>query len=118
VSTPYDSTATPIAVTVYTREPPPQGDDVAVIRMVPPVHDHPAGVECVACAAAGDIRARLFDLLASVRTGGRPPFASVAIDARDLSDPQPVIDRLSPTSPAVGLRDFTVMRSFRLAGVV
>jgi G3E family GTPase len=106
-------------VTIVTSDAvPPQPDDVAVIRLQPALHEHPQGQECVACAAAGDIRAMLFDLLASARAGGRTPFSSVVIDASRLADPQPVIARLDPASPAVGLRDFTVAKSFHLSRVI
>jgi hypothetical protein len=118
MTTPFDKASASYEVTVVTSDAvPPQPDDVAVIRIAPTLHDHPQGSECIACAAAGDVRAMLFDLLASVRAGGRKPFGRVIIDASRLRDPQPVIDRLSPQSPAVGLRDFTVARSFHLARV-
>ncbi|HQZ13723.1 MAG TPA: hypothetical protein PK286_12650 [Devosia sp.] len=119
MTTPYDTTNAAIGVTIVTSDAAiPQSGDVAVIRLEPSLHQHAAGSECVACAARGDVRAMLFDLLASARAGFRQPFTSVVIDASRLANPQPVIDRLSPQSPAVGMRDFTVAKSFRLTGVI
>lgn len=119
MSTPFDKATSSIGVTVVTSDAVgDQPDDVALIRLQPALHQHPLGQECVACAAVGDVRAMLFDLLASARTGGRKPFSRVVIDASRLADPQPVIDRLDPGSPAVGLRDFTVAKSFHLSRVI
>lgn len=116
---PYARLARPIPVTVVTA--PIAGmttDDIAVIRMEPSHHDHAAGVECIACTAASDIRAVLFDLLQSAREGHRPMFTRVVVDASALPDPQDVIDRLTPGKlPALGLRDHAVARNFRLAEV-
>ena len=117
--TPFDRATSSIGVTVVTSDAvPDQPDDVAVLRLEPLLHEHPPGAECVACAARADIRAMLFDLLTSVRSGSRPPFARVVIDASRLRDPQPIIDRLDPHSPAIGLRDHTVARSFHLTRVI
>ena len=119
MSTPFDKATSSIGVTVVTSDA--VGDqpaDVALIRLEPALHDHPQGQECVACAAAGDVRAMLFDLLHQQRAGTRPPFSRVVIDASRLSDPQRIIDRLDPHSPAVGMRDFTVARSFHLSRVI
>ena len=116
---PFEPATTSIGVTVVTTGPvaaPPEG--VALIRLEPGLHEHPPGQECIACATAGDVRALLFDLLSESRAGTRPPFSRVVIDATRLRDPQPVIDRLDPSSPAVGLRDFTVARSFHLSAVI
>ena len=120
MSTPFARTSSSIAVTVVTSDAVPhqQEEGVAVIRLEPALHEHPPGQECVACAAAGDIRAILFDLLQEVRNGSRPSFSGVVIDASRLRDPQAIIDRLDPHTPATGLRDHTVVRSFHLARVI
>jgi hypothetical protein len=119
MATPYDKATSSIGVTIVTSDAvPPQPDDVAVITLEPALHEHPAGQECVACAAAGDIRAMLFDLLQEARNGNRKPFQRVVVDAHRLRDPQPIVDRLDPHSPAVGMRDFTVARSFHLTRVI
>ena len=119
MSTPFDRPSSSIAVTVVTSDAVgEQPDDVAVIRLRPGAHNHPPGQECVACSAAVDIRAMLFDLLQEVRSGQRKPLGSVIVDAHLLDEPQPVIDRLDPHAPAIGLRDHTVARSFHLARVI
>ena len=115
---PFARLPAPIPVTVTTS---PDGlaghDGTAVIVMQPSHHDHAAGVECIACATAADIRAALFDLLQAARDGQRPMFARVVVDAGALPDPQDVIDRLTPGKvPALGLRDHAVLRNFRLVG--
>jgi G3E family GTPase len=89
-----------------------------VIRLEPARHEHPPGQECIACATAGDVRAMLFDLLQEQRAGRHAPFSRVVIDASRLRNPQPIIDRLDPHAPAIGLRDHTVARSFHLVRVV
>jgi len=77
------------------------------------------GSECVACAARGDIRALLFDLLQRSREMGSDPLLSVVVDASQLSEVKPVIDRLQAgVVPAFGLRDHTVARSFHLSRVI
>jgi hypothetical protein len=117
--TPFDKASSSIGVTIVTSdEVPEQPDDVAVLRLEPALHDHPPGQECVACAAAADIRAMLFDLLQESRTGARKPFQRVIVDAHRLQNPQAIVDRLDPHSPAVGMRDFTVARSFHLTRVI
>jgi G3E family GTPase len=117
--TPFDKATSSIPVTIVTSDAvAEQPEDVALIRLEPALHEHPPGGECVACAARGDVRAMLFDLLASARAGGRKPFNRVVIDASRLRDPQPIIDRLDPHSPAIGLRDHTVAKSFHLTRVI
>ena len=118
-STPYAKLANPIPVTVVTTPVVGATDTgIAVVRIEPTHHDHAAGVECIACAAAADIRAILFDLLESARQGHRPAFSRVVVDASALPDPQDVIDRLTPGKlPALGLRDHAVARNFALAEV-
>lgn len=119
MSTPFDRATSSIGVTVVTSdEVPDQPGDVALIRLEPVLHDHPAGQECIACATAGDVRAMLFDLLQEARAGRRDRFTSVVIDAHRLRDPQRIVDRLDPHAPAVGLRDHTVARSFHLVRVI
>jgi len=118
---PYARLANPIPVTVVTNAAVAgtTADGIAVIRVEPSRHDHASGVECVACAAASDIRALLFDLLQSAREGHRPMFTRVVVDASALPDPSDVVDRLTPGKlPALGLRDHAVARNFRLVEVL
>jgi hypothetical protein len=117
--TPFDKATSSIGVTIVTSDAvPDQPEDVAVLRLEPALHEHPPGEECIACATRADVRAMLFDLLTEVRAGGRRPFSRVVIDASRLRDPQRVVDRLDPHSPAVGMRDFTVAKSFHLTRVI
>ena len=114
MGTPFDSASSSIPVTVVTN--------AAVLKFAEPgaarIHLEP-GAECVACAARGDIRALLFDLLQKSREPGNNPLISVVVDASDLRDPKPVIDRLERgVIPAFGLRDHTVARSFHLSRVI
>lgn len=119
MTTPFDRSTSSIGVTVVTSDAVgEQPESVAVLRLDPAPHNHPAGQECIACAAAVDVRAMLFDLLQQRRNGQRPPFEAVVIDAHALTDPQQVIDRLDPHAPAIGLRDHTVARSFHLSRVI
>lgn len=114
MTSPFTPLPRSVPVTVVTSGDLPPADTVLTLR--PALHEHAAGAECVACAAAGDIRAMLFDLLTETRTGGHAPLAGVVVDARALRDPQPIIDRLVPGRiPALGLRDHAVARSFHLA---
>ena len=116
--TPFDKATSSIPVTIVTHGPLPDRDDeTSLVRLAPALHDHAAGTECVACAAAGDLRALLFDVLTESRQQGRALHA-VMIDATAIADAQPVIDRLDPHSSAVGLRDHTVLRSFHLSRVI
>lgn len=116
--TPFDKATSSIPVTIVTRGPLPDRDDAtALIHLDPALHDHPPGGECPACAAAGDVRAMLFDVLTESRQERRPLHA-VVIDATAIGDTQPVIDRLDPHTSAVGLRDHTVLRSFHLSRVI
>lgn len=114
---PYGRLAKSIPVTVVAGEDavvrPAVG--VAIVRMEPPDHEHADGAPCVACAAHGDVRTLLFDLLERARLGLVPAFEAVVVDARG-SDLQTVIDRLVPgRQPAFGLRDHAVARNFHLA---
>jgi hypothetical protein len=81
-------------------------------------HVHEDDRYCPACAALGDVRAMLFDLLEAARQGLRSPFKSVLVDARTLPEIDKVIDALEGRLPARAMRDHTVARRFRLAGVV
>ena len=99
MGTPFDSASSSIPVTVVT--------DATALQFAEP------------CAARGDIRALLFDLLQKSREPGNNPLISVVVDASDLRDPKPVIDRLERgVIPAFGLRDHTVARSFHLSRVI
>jgi hypothetical protein len=120
MSTPYDKAASSIPVTVVTT---PGAEKYAppgakLLHLEPALHEHDAGTECVACAARGDIRAILFDLLQTSRAEQRP-LTAVVVDASDLNNAEPIIDRLEAgTVPAFGLRDHTVLRSFHLSRVI
>jgi hypothetical protein len=119
MSAPFAKAASSIPITLLTVGAlPPADEDVAVLTLQDQVHDHSGGVECAACVSAGDVRARLFDLLTEARLGMRKPFSRVVIDARALHDPKPVIDRLDPHAPAIAFRDHTVVRSFHLSRVI
>lgn len=118
MSSPFDPLPTSVPVTVVTHGRLPTDAGARVLHLEPALHDHMVGDECVACAARGDIRAILFDLLQSSRNDQRP-LTSVLVDASDLADAQPIIDRLERGKlPAFGLRDHTVAKSFHLAKVV
>jgi hypothetical protein len=119
VTTPYDGAPALIPVTVVTQGAVAAARGTAVLRLTPPLHDHTAGAECPACAARGDVRALLFDLLQAARAPGGTPLREVIVDASALADPQAVVERLERGRvPAFGLRDHTVARSFHLAKVV
>ena len=120
MSTPFDKASSSIPVTVVTSGGAASyaGPGDKLLHLEPALHEHDAGSECVACAARGDIRALLFDLLQSSRSEQRP-LTAVVVDASDLKDPKPVIDRLEAgIVPAFGLRDHTVARSFHLSRVI
>lgn len=116
--TPFDKATSSIPVIIVTHGPMPVRDeDSALIHLDPALHDHAPGSECVACAAAGDVRAMLFDLLTESRQEKRR-LQSVIIDARDVKDTLPIVARLDPHTSAIGLRDHTVLRSFHLSRVI
>ena len=120
MSTPFDKASSSIPVTVVTTPGalPFAEAGAQRLHLEPALHEHDPGTECVACAARGDIRALLFDLLQKSRAEQRP-LTSVVVDASDLKDAKPVIDRLETgTVPAFGLRDHTVLRSFHLSRVI
>lgn len=74
---------------------------------------------CMCCSAGSDVRASLYDLHALARMRLSRPFARAVVETTGLADPAPVINQLIPGgTPAVGLRDYTVARTFELAGVV
>jgi G3E family GTPase len=121
MATPFDRASSSIPVTVVTTLGAERYADpgAAVLRLDPALHEHEPGSGCVACAARGDIRAMLFDLLQASRQPGSNPVLSVVVDASALADPKPVIDRLEQgVVPAFGLRDHTVARSFHLSRVI
>ena len=120
MSTPFDKATSSIGVTIVTSDAvAEQPDDVAVIHLEPALHEHEPGSECIACAARGDVRALLFDLLQRSRAPEENPVLSVVVDASRLANPKPVIDRLQRgVVPAFGLRDHTVARSFHLSRVI
>src|SRR5262245_47649677 len=119
MSTPFEPAASSIPVTVVTHGATPTEPGARVLHLEPALHEHEPGSECVACAARGDIRALLFDLLQRSREPGNNPVLSVIVDASDLRDAKPVIDRLEKgVVPAFGLRDHTVARSFHLSRVI
>ena len=120
MSTPFDKAASSIPVTVVTTAGAGKYASVGakLLHLDPALHEHEAGNECVACAARGDIRAMLFDLLQTSRSEQRP-LTAVVVDASDLADAKPIIARLETgTVPAFGLRDHTVLRSFHLSRVI
>ena len=120
MSTPFDKTSSSIPVPVVTHadalkfiEP-----GAKVLHLEPALHEQDTSNDCVACAARGDVRALLFDLLQTSRTEQRP-LTSVVVDASDLKDSKSIVDRLETgTVPAFGLRDHTVLRSFHLSRVI
>ena len=121
MSTPFDKATSSIPVTVVTTGGAEKYADpgAAIIHLEPALHEHEPGSECIACAARGDIRALLFNVLQSSREPGQNPVLSVVVDASDLKDAKPVIDKLERgVVPAFGLRDHTVLRSFHLSRVI
>lgn len=120
MTTPFDKASSSIPVTVVTTPDARRYADpgARLLHLEPALHDHDGGAECIACAARGDIRAMLFDLLQSSRSEQRP-LTSVVVDASDIKDAKPIIDRLERgVVPAFGLRDHTVLRSFHLSRVI
>jgi hypothetical protein len=118
MTSPFDPAPQPIPVTVFTHGPVKADPGAKLLHLEPALHEHEPGSECVACAARGDIRALLFDLLQTSRAEQRP-LTSVVVDASDLRDAQPIIDRLETGKlPAFGFRDHTVAKSFHLSRVI
>lgn len=74
---------------------------------------------CLCCTAGSDLRASLFELHEAARAAGRLPLPRVVVETTGLADPAPVINQLVPGAvPALGLRDHTVARHYRLAGLI
>lgn len=105
---------TPVFVATGALPEPLPGDEV--IRVARPIHAHDTGDECVACAAIGDVRVSLYELLESRRVSHTPMPARVIVDASGLDDPQLTIDRVAGKAPAGAMRDHMVARNFVLAG--
>lgn len=117
-ASPFERAGSSIPVTIVTHGPlPEQAEDTVLLRLDPGRHEHASGSECVACAAAGDVRAMLFDLLTQSRQDKRI-LQGVVIDAIGVADDKAVADRLDPKTPAHGLRDHTVLRSFHLSRII
>jgi hypothetical protein len=103
---------TPVHVTA---EPVPQPGD-EVIHLAPPLHDHGGAEACVACAAIGDVRVALYELLESRRLTGRPMPDRIVVDISAVpADAGLTRDRISGKAPAGALRDHVVARNFILA---
>lgn len=118
MSAPFARRAAPVPVTIVAAGDglPPMASDVAVVTLEPPLHDHGGGAACIACESRGDVRVLLFELDEKLRRGLVAPFTAVVVDARAVADPQVVRDALVPGRlPALGLRDHTIARNFRLA---
>lgn len=106
----------PVTVVADAAALPAEAPGLAIVHMERPLHDHADGVACVACESRGNVRVLLFELDEKVRLGMAAPFDRVVIDASGIDDVQGVIDALVPgRQPALGLRDHTVARNFRLA---
>jgi hypothetical protein len=106
-------TRTPVLVT---QAPEPRSGD-EVFHLAPPLHDHGAAAACVACAAVGDVRVALYELLESRRLTGRPMPERVIIDISAVpADLALTRDRISGRAPAGAMRDHVVARNFVLAG--
>ncbi len=95
----------------------PAKGDVA-ITLQPPIHVHAPGSECPACAAIGDVRVSLFELLEAQRAGTQKPIMRVVVDASMLKDVQLTVDRLKGAAPATGMRDHVVARAFALSEIL
>ncbi len=73
---------------------------------------------CLCCTAGSDVRASLADLLEAARAMPGRRLSRVVIETTGIADPAPVVNQLVPGGvAAMGLRDHTVARTFRLAGV-
>ncbi|WP_348766768.1 GTP-binding protein [uncultured Salinisphaera sp.] len=74
---------------------------------------------CLCCTASSDIRASLYELHDRYARGELPAFNHVVVETTGLADPAPIINSLiAGGTPAMGLRDHVVARSFLLAGVI
>jgi hypothetical protein len=116
MNAPFGSGVGTIAVSVVTRGELNVPFGAALVTMDPPTgHEHD-GAECIVCNTRNNVRVRLFELLEQARAGDVPNFDTVIVDARQVTDPQAIVDALVPGRlPAFGLRDHTVARRFRLA---
>lgn len=73
---------------------------------------------CLCCTAGSDIRASIAELHDAAKAAGRLPLDRVVIETTGLADMAPVVNQLvAGAVPAFGLRDHTVARHYRLAGV-
>jgi hypothetical protein len=116
-SAPFAALKQPIPVRVIAggEAVPAPSDEIAVVRIDRPPHEHADGHACVACDARGNVRVLLFELLEQARRGDVPLPREVVVDATLAADPAALRDALVPGRlPAQGLRDFTVARSFHL----
>jgi G3E family GTPase len=121
VSSPYARRAQSVPVTVISDPTrlPAAAEDMAVVRLDPPLHEHAPGNECVACESRGNVRVLLFELDEKLRRRMIPPFTRVVVDATAVADPRRVADAIIPGRlPALGLRDHAVARNFHLDQVV
>jgi hypothetical protein len=112
-----DDEIIPVTLVTPGGGPVPLDSDTAFVRLAANTgHGHADGVQCIACASRGDVRAILFDLLEGARLGLRPAFSRVVLDATDVADPAQIVAALTGRLPAQALRDHTVARRFYLAG--
>ncbi len=103
---------TPVVVTTH---PAPQAGD-EVVRLSAPLHQHGDGEACVACAAIGDVRVPLYELLESRKQTNQPMPARVIVDISAVPQSAELVrDRISGRAPATALRDHVVARSFAFA---
>lgn len=74
---------------------------------------------CLCCTAGSDVRASIAELHAEAQKLGRLPLDRVIVETTGLADLAPVVNQLvAGAVPAFGLRDHTVARHYRLAGIV
>ena len=72
---------------------------------------------CLCCTVGSDIRATLHDFHV-LAAAGEAVFDRVIVETTGLGDPAPLVNDLLPGgSPAMGLRDHIIARTFELAGV-
>lgn len=113
---PFARLADPIPVTVVDVAPAKLPPGTALLRLMPPLHEHAPGAECPACASRGNVRVLLFELQEKQRLGLAEPFDSVVVEA-GAADLEAIREALVPgRQPAFGLRDHAVLKNFRLAG--
>ena len=74
---------------------------------------------CLCCTAGSDIRASIAEMHEAAKLAGRLPLDRIVVETTGLADMAPVVNQLvAGAVPAFGLRDHTVARHYRLAGVV